>query len=204
MAKAPQLVVTGVHVPMVRFWAQVLVSPDRLQDVKHSILQQGSVVLRHGEVLEIDTMPGDETEEALTVRHGEVERLTGASLVAWNQTGDVTVYSHDADRVAVLTDPIRIALVDREPDELLTKAVLLHCETIDSIQVGGVHVYFDRIVETYDDVAPKDDLAEEGDPEDEAYRASMGRQAGLKAALEAEKLTAKKLRRFRAVLRGSA
>lgn len=195
MAKAPQFVVTGVHVPQVRFWARVLVSPDRLQDVKHGILLQGHVVLRHGEVLEIDTMPGDEVEPAMTVRHGEVERLTGASLVAWNDTGDVTVYSDDAGRVAVLTDPIRIALVDREPDELLTKAVLLHCETIDAIHVGGVRVYFDRVVETYDDDA---------DPEDEAYRASMGRQAGLKAALEAEKLTAMKLRRFRAVLRGSA
>lgn len=158
MSKAPEFVVTGVHVPKVRFWARVLVRPDRLQQVKQSILRMGRAHLRPGEVLEVDTMPGDEIEEAMTVMHRDVDRLTGACIVAWNETGDVTIYSDDADRVAAITAPVTIALVDRDPHELLTKAVCLHCETIDSIHVGSVHVHFDRPDEAK---APREDDAVE-------------------------------------------
>lgn len=144
MSKAPEFVVTGMTVPSVRFWARVLVRPHRLQDVKQSIIWHGRAVLQPGELLQIDTDPGDGIERAVTVGDPDAKRPWGHCIVAWNEIADVTVYGDDGDHLAAITEPVVDALVDRNPRELITKEIWLHSDRIDSIHVGGVHVHFDR------------------------------------------------------------
>ena len=144
MAKAPEFVCTGVHLPKVHYWARVLVAPERLQRVKHGILTMGYVCLRPGEVLEIDTRAGDDLGRAVTAGDPDAKAPLGACLVAWNGTEDITVFADDAHHEAAIAEPVRAALLDRQPDELISRAVWLHCDRIASIRVGGVQVFFDR------------------------------------------------------------
>lgn len=144
MAKTPEFVVTGVHVPGVHFCARVLVAPERLQRVKSSILRMGFVHLRPGEVLEIDTRVGEDLSRAVTAGDPDAKAPLGACLAAWNGADDITVFADDADHVAAIAEPVRAALLDRQPDELISRAVWLHCDRIASIRVGGVQVFFDR------------------------------------------------------------
>lgn len=159
MSRKPEIVVTGVHVPGVHLWARVLVRPDRLQQVKHSILVMGRADLQPGEILEIDTDPGEGPEQAVTVGDPGAERPWGPGIIAWNEfRADVTIYADDVDHLAAISEPVVTALFGRAPRELLTKAVWLHSDRIDSIHVGGVHVHFERAEDTkegIDQEAPK-------------------------------------------------
>jgi len=67
MSKAPEFVVTGLHMPGVQFSARVLVSPERLSKVKENILHFGSVCLQRGERLEIETRCGESLGLAVSV-----------------------------------------------------------------------------------------------------------------------------------------
>ncbi len=155
MAKTPEFVVTGVHVPGVHFCARVLVAPERLQRVKSSILRMGFVHLRPGEVLEIDTRVGEDLSRAVTAGDPDAKAPLGACLAAWNGTDDITVFADDADHVAAIAEPVRAALLDRQPDELISRAVWLHCDRIASIRVGGVQVFFDRSEDRKKEVPPR-------------------------------------------------
>ena len=157
MAKTPEFVVTGLHVPKVHFWARVLVAPERLQRVKHGILTMGQVFLKPGERLEIDTCPGEDIERALTAGDPDTKPPFGPCLAAWNGTGDVTVYADDADHAAAIAEPVTTALVTRQPFERMDRAVWLHSDRIASIRVGDVHVYFER----------SEDRAKEGPADEE-------------------------------------
>ncbi|KQU31077.1 hypothetical protein ASG63_16390 [Methylobacterium sp. Leaf94] len=202
MSKAPEFVVTGVHVPQVDFWARVLINPERLQQVKHSILTLGQVYLQPGEVLEVDTRSKEDIERAMTVMHPRAGRLVGACLVAWNEIkSDVTVYGSNSDRIASVADCVVSALSGRTGPfkwDRKNQAILLHSDHLDSIRVGSVHVHFDRAEDP--EVEPDDDSV---DPDDEAYCASMARQSELKAALQAERLNGLKLRRFKPAQRSA-
>ncbi|TXN47345.1 hypothetical protein [Methylobacterium sp. WL7] len=199
MSKAPEFVVTGLHVPKVHFWARVLVGPDRLAQVREGILHRGNVYLDRGDILEIETECGDEKGLALRVNthpdDGRIDLLpTGFCLVAWNGVaGDINIYGDNQDEFAAMYAPILDALLYR--DRVGRGHGFLDANKITSIVVGGVTVFFERDG-TKDEAEPDDDR-------DEAYRASIGRQAGLKAALAAEKLVAMKLQRFKPARRAA-
>lgn len=199
MSKAPDVVVTGLHVPQVRVWARVLVSPERLAEVKESILHRGTAHLDRGDILEVETACGDEKGLALRVnihaKGGNFELLpAGFSLVAWDGiAGGISVFGDNQDELAAMYGPVLDALLYRE--RVVVGRCNLDADTITSIVVGGVSVTFERDG-TKDEAEPDDDR-------DEAYRASMGRQAELKQALEAEKLVAMKLRVFKPALRSA-
>lgn len=145
MPRTPEFVVTGLHVPKVHFWARVLVRPDRLQQVKHSILTMGQVFLQPGEVLEVETRPKEDIERAMTVSDYDAERPWGACIVAWNETaGDVIVYGDDADHIAAIAEPVAEAMAGYGRQAHVDPGVYLDCNRISSIRVGDVHVYFER------------------------------------------------------------
>lgn len=156
MSKAPEIVVTGLLVRDVHLWACVLVRPERLQDVKHSIVTMGRADLQPGEILQIDTNPGEGIERAVTVGDPGAERPWGPGIVAWNEfRSDVTIYADDVGHIAAISEPVVTALIGRGPFELMSKEVWLHSDRIDSIHVGGVHVYFDRSEDTKEGINPE-------------------------------------------------
>ena len=187
MAKTPEFVCTGLHLPRVHYWARVLVTPERLQRVKHGILTMGHVCLKPGERLEIDTCPGDDIERALSAGDPDTKAPLGACLVAWNGTEDITVYADDADHVAAISEPVTMALVTRQPHELITKEVWLHSDRINSIRVGGVQVSFDR----------SEDRAKKG-PADEEEAEQNEYEGGTLGRLERAKATVAELARYAA------
>lgn len=191
MSKAPEFVVTGLHVPSVHSWARVLVTPDRLSEVKESVLHRGSVHLHRGDVLEIETECG--SERGLAIRANTRTDMgfellhPGFCLVAWNGiAGDISVYSDNDDELAAMYVPIVDALFHR--DRVVVGPGFIDADRITSIVVGGVTVFFER------EASAK---PEGGPDQDDLYRSSMWRQHELKAALEAERLNGMKLRRFK-------
>ena len=119
MQTTPEIVGTGLHVPKVHFWARVLVRPDRLQQVKHNILTMGLVFLKPGEVVEIDTRPGDDMKHAMTVGDHGATKPFPACIVTWNEiVGDITIYADDAAHLAAIADPVATALA-HDADEFI-------------------------------------------------------------------------------------
>ena len=194
MSRKPEIVVTGLHVPNVHFWARVLVSPDRLSAAKESIIHRGAVHLGRGDVLEIETECDDEKGLALRVNAhlngGHVDLLpSGFCLAAWNGiAGSINIYGDNQDELAAMYGPILDALLYR--GRARGGAVYIDADKIDSIVVGGVTVFFER-----DGV--KDEVEADGEQDqDAAYLASVKRQKELRTALAAERLRNMTLHRF--------
>ncbi|KQO91639.1 protein of unknown function [Methylorubrum extorquens] len=142
MARVPEFVVTGVHIPRVHFWARVLVEPERLQQVKDLALRQGQIFLNPGEVLQVDTSGTRERERALTVSGFETDTPRLTCLVAWNEiAGDITIYGDDTDDLPVIARSVEIALTGMAAAQ---GGVALRFEGLTSIQVGDVQVFFPR------------------------------------------------------------
>lgn len=148
MARTPEFVVTGLHVPAVHFRARVLVTPERLQQVKEGALQRGQIFLNPGEVLQIDTRPDDvatSPRRALTVKDDDAKTLRAMCLVAWNELGgDITIYGDDADRLASIAQLVGDALSGEPCGGIRGLGAWLHASHLTSIQVGDVHVFFPR------------------------------------------------------------
>lgn len=178
MSKMPEFVVTGVHIPAVHFWARVLVSPERLQQVKESILRMGQVFLQPGDVLQVDTRPDvadAAIRRALTVADYDVETLRATCLVAWNELGgDITIYGDDADHLAAIAQPVGRALAGEPTVSLRGVGTSLHSESLNSIRVGDVEVFFAR----KDREEPEDEPAAK-DPD--WYPSRLGAGGNLRA-----------------------
>lgn len=170
----------------------MLVHPGRLQQVMHSILTMGQVFLKPGEVVEIETRPGDDMKHAMTVGDPGATKPFPACIVTWNEiVGDITIYADDADHLAAIADPVATALA-RDADEFVNNAVWLHCDRINSIRVGDVHVFFERVTEAK---APLEDemRADKVDEEPDEWLASRHRLRDLKMQIIAEQERASRL-----------
>ncbi|MCG5246854.1 hypothetical protein LPC10_17795 [Methylorubrum sp. B1-46] len=174
MAKKPDFVVTGVHIPKVHFWARVLVTPERLQQVTDLALRQGQVFLNPGEVLQIDTRIGDdsapaETIRTFTIRDYEADTPCATCLVAWNGTaGDITMYGDDADILACLASSAN-GLFSGATRMVEDDGFALNSDLLSSIKVGDVQVFFPRKARE----EPEDEPAE-NDPDLYPSRLSAG------------------------------
>ncbi|WP_198580331.1 hypothetical protein [Methylorubrum sp. DB1722] len=137
----------GVHVPAVHFWARVLVTPERLHQVKERVLRTGQVFLQPGEVLQIDTRgsgDGDEIAPAVTVTDYDPGTPRSTCLVAWNDRDDVTIYGDETDTLAALAGPVSDALAGIRLPGRDGPGVTLNAELLRSVRVGNVHVSFPR------------------------------------------------------------
>lgn len=175
MSKKPEFVVTGLHIPAVHFWARVIVSPERLQQVKESILQCGQVLLNPGEVLQVDTQGGDEITNALTVTDNETSSLRATCLVAWNGRDDVTIYGDGTDFLAAVARTVEDVLLGNPG---CSRGRGVNADDLLSIQVGDVQVFFPR----------KEEEEPADEPAEREELSSRKLPRGVKVSDEAESL----------------
>ncbi|MBO1022076.1 hypothetical protein IPV08_19140, partial [Methylobacterium sp. SD274] len=179
MSKKLEFMVTGVHVPKVCFSARVLVSPDGLQQVKASALDMGQIYLRPGEVLEIDAQDVDGVRQAVRVSDPHAKSTRDACLFGWSEfAGDVTIYADETDLLARIAYLVPAALRGQGPQhkgaEGESGGVFLDAKHLNSIQVGGVQVFFNRARE-------KEEDEPEGEPKGKKRTFDYEADADLKA-----------------------